>query len=129
MQPAFPCLILFCLFFRTADSAWTSDELRRNNYNPYRPPLVNGTEPVTTYLKLEIVTFLDVNEFGQSFTVDLDYKLTWNDYRLHLPQAGADFPLILDLSWKDKLWIPDIYFKVRYDISYTQFVSRLFLDA
>lgn len=87
-------------------------EIRGKNYNPHRPPLVNGTSPVDVYLWLEIVTILDVSEFGQSFTVDIDYKLRWRDHRLRLSLlADSDFPLILDISWKDKLWIPDIYFK------------------
>lgn len=103
--------VLLLLYFSSVHCVWKLQDLLRVNYNPHRPPLVNGTEPVQIFLKLEIVTILDVNEFGQSFTVDLDYRLTWNDYRLHLPQAEADFPLIVDLSWKEKLWIPDIYFK------------------
>lgn len=62
-------------------------------------------------MKLEIVTILDVNEFDQSFTVDVDYRLKWKDHRLTWPMVHEDFPFILDVSWRDKLWIPDIYFK------------------
>jgi hypothetical protein len=110
MLPVIGSLIII-LLFQSAAGVWTPQDLRRHNYSPHRPPLVNGTGPVLVSLKLEIVTFLDVSEFGQSFTVDLDYKLTWNDYRLSLPKTRAGLPLVLDLSWKDKLWIPDIYFK------------------
>ena len=90
---------------------WTPQDLRRNNYSPHRPPLVNGTGPVQVFLKLRIISLLDVSEFGQSFTVDMDYRLTWNDYRLSLPKSRKDPPLVLDLSWRNKLWLPDIYFK------------------
>lgn len=121
MSLGFEALTLFVLVCCASVSCvWTSADLRRNNYNKYRPPLVNGTSPVIAILKLEIVTILDVDEFGQSFTVDIDYKLTWNDYRLNLPATETDFPLILDISWKDKLWIPDVYFKNALDSKLVQ---------
>lgn len=47
----------------------------------------------------------------QSFTVDMIYKLMWNDYRLKIPESEHDYPLILDIDWKKKLWVPDVYFK------------------
>lgn len=47
----------------------------------------------------------------QSFTVDMIYKLMWNDYRLKIPESKHEYPLILDIDWKKKLWVPDVYFK------------------
>lgn len=35
----------------------------------------------------------------------------WNDYRLKIPADENDYPLILDIDWKKKLWVPDVYFK------------------
>lgn len=59
---------------------------------------------------LSIVFILSIS-LTQSFTVDVVYKLTWNDYRLRLPTSDNEFPLILDISWKSKVWVPDVYFE------------------
>lgn len=91
---------------------WVSRDLRPPNYKRNKPPFINDTNPVQVFLKLEIVSILDVSEFDQSFTVDVDYRLRWKDHRLTWPESSHDnMPRILDMSWKTKLWIPDIYFK------------------
>lgn len=38
--------------------------------------------------------------------------MEWNDHRLQaLKDVGSDESLVLDSTWKNKLWIPDINFK------------------
>lgn len=44
----------------------------------------------------------------QAITLDLLYWQTWRDARLSVPQGIGS--LTLDSSWKNKIWIPNLYF-------------------
>lgn len=43
--------------------------------------------------------------------MDIIYKQRWRDARLNIPSSEVHYPLILDTTWKSKLWVPDVYFR------------------
>ena len=90
--------------------AWTTADLTSKNYNPSRVPRVNDSEPLTVHLHVKLLSMLQVSETEQSITVDLQYRLSWTDYRLLLPSYHADlYPIVLDMRWKERIWVPDVY--------------------
>jgi hypothetical protein len=47
--------------------------------------------------------------------VDIFYHQYWSDYRILPQNLTLDQRIVLDNKWKEKLWIPDSYFKVCYN--------------
>ncbi|KAI1278007.1 Serine/threonine-protein kinase 10 [Halotydeus destructor] len=92
---------------------WTVSDLIPKNYNSLSPPLEgNMTSPVTVSVGIYVLALLAVNEPEQSFTVDILYRQQWRDARLSIPpNRSGHYPLILDTSYKSKLWVPDVYFR------------------
>ena len=99
-------------FFCLSEGAWTTADLTSKNYNPSRAPQRNESEPLEVRLFLKVLSILQVSEVEQSFTVDIIYKLSWTDYRLQLPPFHTDlYPIVLDMSWKKSIWVPDVYIR------------------
>ena len=48
--------------------------------------------------------------YQQTFTLDVWLAMGWFDDRLRYPKSLFDYR-ILDPSWMDYLWIPDVIFK------------------
>lgn len=106
-------LVIFCAVlspFLESEAAWTASDLTPKNYNPSRVPQANDSQPLEVKLYLKVLSMLEVSEVEQSLTVDIVYKLSWTDYRLKLPAFHAElYPIVLDMSWKEKIWVPDVY--------------------
>ena len=114
MQPliGFAVLLVFMSSLCPTAAAWTTVDLTSKNYNPLRVPRRNESEPLPVRLYVKILAILEVSETEQSFTCDILYRLSWTDYRLKLPVYHSDlFPIVLDMSWKEKIWVPDVYIR------------------
>lgn len=59
----------------------------------------------------------------QTYTADLFYHQFWTDYRIKIP-PGLEMGkrVVLDHQWKNKLWVPDTYFKQSNDGSLTNVI-------
>ena len=109
---AISILVTFWILFVPVVSAWTTADLVPKNYNPFRAPQRNDSEAVEVKLFVKVLSILQVSEAEQSYTVDIIYSLSWTDYRLKLPQNHMEiFPLVLDMSWNKKIWVPDVYIR------------------
>ena len=82
------------------------------NYNLLRSPQRNESEPLEVKLFVKVLSILQVSEAEQSYTIDIIYRLSWIDYRLRLSSNYVEsLPLVLDMSWNKKIWVPDVYIR------------------
>ncbi|RWS27488.1 Glycine receptor subunit alphaZ1-like protein, partial [Leptotrombidium deliense] len=103
-------LQLFRSFF-----AHTSTSIIDENYDRLIAPKKNG-DPVFVSVSIFVLNIRSVrsrdlvNSLIQSFTADLFVHQYWIDERLKFPK-GAEKSINLHGSYKEIIWIPDMYFK------------------
>lgn len=111
------CLsILYILLLPTPTSSqdatphtdWTFSEFIPETYDRTQSPLHPDHHPINVSISMKIMQILSVRESEQSLTIDLMYTQRWPDHRLKFPPISNE-TIPMDLTWKDKLWIPVVY--------------------
>lgn len=87
---------------------WQFNNLVPTSYDKLQPPNKLNDGPVRVSISFKIAQLIAVNEAEQSFTLDILLSTKWHDKRLNYPPA-CNVSHSLDISWKDKLWVPEVY--------------------
>ena len=87
---------------------WQFNNLIPSTYDKLQPPNKISDGPVKVEISFKIAQLIAVNEAEQSFTIDILVLTKWHDKRLNYPPV-CNVSHALDISWKDKLWIPEVY--------------------
>ncbi|XP_054154565.1 glycine receptor subunit alpha-4-like [Oppia nitens] len=82
-------------------------QLLPSNYNKDIAPVNNG-QPVDVYVSMVVLSYKPEPGAEQAVRIDFFYQLEWYDHRLRAPD---DEKVTLGAQWKDKLWVPDTYFR------------------
>lgn len=87
---------------------WQFTNFTPFNYDKLKNPNKVNEGPVKVSIGFKVAQVIAVTEAEQSFTIDILVTTKWHDKRLNYPPAcNVSHPL--DISWKDKLWIPEVY--------------------
>ncbi|RWS18987.1 Glycine receptor subunit alpha-2-like protein, partial [Leptotrombidium deliense] len=82
------------------------------NYDRLLPPKIAADKPVFVNVSMFVLNLRSVKAKDLSFTTDLFIHQQWTDYRLLFPENVVDEDdIVLHGSWREKLWIPDMFFK------------------
>lgn len=119
-------LILSCATGQMADTDWSFSEFIPETYDKTQPPTPHDHIPLNVTIDAKVTQLLAVNEAEQSYTVDILYTQKWPDHRLKFPPID-DSMMPLDISWKNRLWIPDVYVTNAISPSMVQ-LNPLFLE-
>ncbi|XP_074598784.1 glycine receptor subunit alpha-2-like [Brevipalpus obovatus] len=109
------CFLIYCVWIPVScqdlvgqpDNEWSLDQLIPSNYRKLVPPRING-DPTKINISLSINQLISANEAEQSLTFDLLYEQSWLDQRIEIPKGFE--AITLDSSWKNRLWVPNLYF-------------------
>ncbi|CAG2106587.1 unnamed protein product, partial [Medioppia subpectinata] len=68
-------------------------------------------KPVKVDVSVFVLNIRSIKETELTYVADIFYHQYWTDYRLQALHTNDSQNIVLDNSWKKKLWIPDSYFK------------------
>ncbi|KAG8178534.1 hypothetical protein JTE90_027844 [Oedothorax gibbosus] len=85
------------------------DILAHSGYDYLRPPQINDT-PVFVKLFINELNVRSIDESDMSFSVALEIWQSWFDYRLTFPSWSKNYTRILDSSFNNLIWHPNLYF-------------------
>lgn len=109
------------------DQEWTFSEFIPETYDKTQSPMPFDHKPLNVTIEVKVTQLLAVNEAEQSYTVDILFTQKWPDNRLKFPPQRSHNMIPLDISWKNRLWIPDVYITNAISPSMVQ-LSPLFLE-
>ncbi|XP_054154566.1 gamma-aminobutyric acid receptor subunit beta-like [Oppia nitens] len=82
-------------------------DLLPGDYNKDTAPRVGG-RPVEVNVSIAVLSLEPEVSSKQAFLMDFFFQLHWYDYRLRAPPREK---VTLGHQWRDKLWLPDMYFR------------------
>ncbi|CAL1291123.1 unnamed protein product [Larinioides sclopetarius] len=103
------------------------DEIIPVDYDNHSPPKINKGDislPVNVSVHLWVIQIRSVDEVDMDFKMDVVVRQMWEDHRLIFPEdrSGGRNKIILDASWGNALWTPDVWFKNALDTKLHQWV-------
>ncbi|CAG7816067.1 unnamed protein product [Allacma fusca] len=106
-----------------------SESLIPANYNSLDPPPTDRVE-----FSVVLMNVRDIEEMKQEVTLEMNFRIYWEDTRLKNLTGGEDFIVINPESFEKRLWRPDVFIdhakEVKQPVLLTKPVSmRLFSDG
>ena len=105
--------VAFSVFFRIEVIALNNDTERHlhtklfRNYNPDIKPVINVSEPIKIYLRLNMMSVDNINEKKQSFSARAYMDLRWRDQFLTWDPKSYSSVSSINVP-TDKIWLPDL---------------------
>ncbi|GIX93300.1 glycine receptor subunit alpha-2 [Caerostris darwini] len=100
------------------------DDVIPSDYDRHSPPKLSKGEtslPVNVSVHLWVIQIRSVDEVDMDFKMDVVVRQMWEDHRLLFPDDRSN-KLILDASWGNLIWTPDVWFKNALDTKLQQWV-------
>ncbi|KAI1290952.1 Glycine receptor subunit alpha-3 [Halotydeus destructor] len=105
------CFVLFYPFIALLPTFTRGVEVVPQDYDATLVPKSASGKPVNVKTEIAVLNIRSFKEADLTYTLDIFLNLYWNDNRLTGPDSNMEDGLILDSSWKSKIWKPSINFK------------------
>ncbi|KAI1290832.1 Glycine receptor subunit alphaZ1 [Halotydeus destructor] len=103
--------ILCTLFSTSTARARLDTNILPMEYDATLVPTTENGKPVEVKAEVAVLNIRSIKEAELTYTLDIFLSFYWDDHRLDGPKTSPEAGLILDASWKSKLWTPDVNFK------------------
>ncbi|KAI1290949.1 Glycine receptor subunit alphaZ1 [Halotydeus destructor] len=104
-------VILFSAFIASLLTFAVGIKVVPENYDSAVVPNSGSGKPVNVKAEIAVLNIRSIKEADLTYTLDIFLNLYWSDTRLNGPDTSMEDGLILDSSWKSKIWKPSINFK------------------
>ncbi|KAH7974731.1 hypothetical protein HPB49_018884 [Dermacentor silvarum] len=79
-------------------------------YDSLDPPKENG-KPTVVSFHVTVLSLDSIDEGSMTYVADIFMSQTWRDHRLRLPRNMTAKYRLLPVSWLQRMWRPDTFFK------------------
>ncbi|KAK8757928.1 hypothetical protein V5799_004440 [Amblyomma americanum] len=80
------------------------------DYDSLEPPKENG-KPTVVSFHVTVLSLDSIDEGSMTYVADIFMSQTWHDHRLRLPRNMTSKYRLLPVSWLQRMWRPDSFFK------------------